>query len=93
MGARRKGETRSISIRKTISLSPSKARKKVNEAAKKAMERISEFEPLTLKKPFKLKVEYIDSKYADEKMNYLGVTRLDDLTIMKECSSINDVIF
>lgn len=92
-GLEEKEKLGALSIRKTISLSPSKARKKVYEAAKKAIERISEFEPLTLKKPFKLKVEYIDSKYADEKQNYPGVTRLDELTIMKECSSLNEVIF
>jgi D-amino peptidase len=82
-----------LSVRQAISLSPAKAKEKIRMAGEKAVKKISEFEPLKLKKPFILKVEYIESKYAEEKARLPGVTRIDDVTISKKCENLEDIIF
>lgn len=82
-----------LTVRQAISLSPAKAREKIREAAKKAIQSVTEFNSLKLKKPFTLKVEYIEPKYAEEKAKLPGVKRLDEVTITKLCHSLEDVIF
>ncbi len=92
-GLSEKEKLGALTVRQAISLSPAKARERIREAAKRALLRISEFKPLKLKKPFTLKVEYIEPKYAEEKAKSPGVTRLDEFTITKRCQSLEDVIF
>lgn len=92
-GLEEKEKLGALSVRKTISLSPAKARELIREAAKKAIQRVSEFEPLKLRKPFTLKVEYIDSKYVEDKLKIPGVRRLNEATFTKQCQGLEDVIF
>ena len=82
-----------LTVRQAISLSPAKARENIREAAEKAIQRVGEFKPLRLKKPFTLKVEYVEAKYAEDKSKLPGIKRLDEATISKQCSSLEDVIF
>ena len=82
-----------LTVRQAISLSPEEARQRIRKAAKNAVQRISEFKPLSLKTPFTLKVEYIEAKYADDKAKLPGVTKLDKNTISKQCNGLGDVVF
>ena len=92
-GLTEKEKLGALTVRQAISLSPAKAREKIREAAENAIQKVSGFKPLKLKKPFTLKVEYIESKYAEEKEKLPGVTRLDEVTITKQCKNLDDVIF
>ena len=92
-GLEEKEKLGALSVRRTISLSPAKAREMIREAAKKAIQRVSEFEPIKLRKPFTVKVEYVESKYAKEKTKFPGVTLIDNVTISKKCQGLEDVIF
>jgi D-amino peptidase len=91
-GLSEKEKLGALSVRQAISLSPAKARERIREAAQRALQRVSEFKPLKLKKPFTLRVEYIEPKYAEEKANLPGVTRLDEFTITKQGHGLEDVI-
>jgi D-amino peptidase len=82
-----------LSVRQAISLSPMKARVKIREAAERALKRVDEFKSVSVKKPFTLKVEYIEAKYAEGKLSLPGVTRLNETTITKQCNSLEDVVF
>jgi D-amino peptidase len=82
-----------LSVSRTLSLSPEKSRAKIREAGRIAISRVEEFRPIQLRKPFTLKVEYIDPKYAEGKMGIPGVSRVDAFTISKACNRLEDVIF
>ena len=82
-----------LTVRQAISLSPAEARIQIREAAKNAVQRISEFKPLKLKTPFTLKVEYTEPKHAVNKSKLPDITKLNDRTITKQCNSLEDVIF
>ena len=74
-------------------MSPIKAREKIREAAVRVLKRVDEAKPVSVKKPFTLKVEYIEAKYAEDKLSLPGVKRLNDTTITKLCNSLDDVVF
>jgi len=82
-----------LTVRQAVSLSPAKARAAIKDAAKRALGKVDDFKPLRLKKPFTLRVEFIDAKYAEDKMKMPGVKRVDDVTISKVCKSLGDVVF
>ena len=82
-----------LTVRQAVSLSPAKARAAIKDAAKRALGKVDDFKPLRLKKPFTLRVEFIDAKYAEDKMKMPGVKRADDVTISKVCKSLGDVVF
>jgi D-amino peptidase len=82
-----------LSVRKAISLSPEKASIVIKQAAQKAMSKIDSIEPFRISTPFELKVEYVEAKYAERISNYLGVTRLNDVTILKHCKTLDDIVF
>ncbi|MCW4014277.1 MAG: M55 family metallopeptidase [Candidatus Bathyarchaeota archaeon] len=92
-GLAEKEKLGALTVRQAISLSPEKAREKIREAATKAMQKLSLITPVVQKTPFKLKVEFIEEKYADSKSGFPGVKRLDSVTISKECHSLADVVF
>ncbi len=91
-GLKEKDKIGALTVRQAISLSPEMARKRIRAAAKRAILKIHEFESPKIDKPFILKIEYIESKYADSKEKLPGVKRLDDLTITKKCNSLSDVV-
>jgi D-amino peptidase len=92
-GLEEKEKLGALSIRKAISLSPVKARKLVKTAAKNAMKNMSKVQPLKLKAPFTLKVEYINSKYLEGPSQNVGVKRINENTIVKVCKCLEDVFF
>jgi D-amino peptidase len=81
------------SVRKVISMSPKKAQDTIRAAAKKAMSMIGSIEPFVLPSEFDLKVEYVESKYADGPAKSPGVTRVDEVTITKRCYELADIVF
>jgi D-amino peptidase len=92
-GLAEKEKLGALTVRQAISLSPEKAREKIRMTASRAIQKTSQIEPVTQKTPFTLKVEYIEDKYADAKAGFLGIKRLDSVTITKECQSLADVVF
>jgi len=82
-----------LTVRQAVSLSPAKARAAIKDAAKRALGKVDECKPVRLKMPFTLRVEYIDAKYAEDKMKMPSVKRVDDVTISKVCKSLDDVVF
>lgn len=82
-----------LSVRRAISLSPLKAQSLIKDAARKAMATIDDVKPFVLPTPFTLKVEYIEAKYAERLTRSPGVTRVDDVTITKQCSTLADIVF
>ena len=82
-----------LSVRKAISMSPKEAQGKIREAARKAMSKIGSLKPFKLPDEFNLKVEYVESKYADGPGKAPGVTRVDEVTIAKRCHGLEDIVF
>lgn len=82
-----------LSVRKVISLSPEKAQSIIKEAARNAIEKIGLVKPFMIPIPFNLRVEYIEAKYAKGITTSLGVTRLDEVTIIKKCHNLDDIVF
>jgi D-aminopeptidase len=76
-----------------ISLSPEKAQSIIKEAARNAIEKIGLVKPFMIPIPFNLRVEYIEAKYAEGITTSLGVTRLDEVTIIKKCHNLDDIVF
>jgi D-amino peptidase len=81
-----------LSIRKAISLSPQKAQDQIRQGALESMKLVDSIDPFVFPDQFYLKVEYVDSKYADNLSNAPGVERIDDLTILKHCNGLTDII-
>ena len=81
-----------LSVRQALSLSPAQACKRIRKAAETAPRKAQDLKPLKMKKPFTLKVQYTQAKYAQAKTHLPGVTRLNDLTISKECKELSDFI-
>lgn len=92
-GLEEKEKLGALTVRKAISLSPVKARKLVKRAAKSAIGKVREVKPLKIKKPFTLKVEYVDPKYSEGPSKLFGVKRINESTIIKECNKLEDVVF
>ena len=82
-----------LSVRKAISMSPREAQETIREAARRAMEKIGSIKPFKLPDEFNLKVENVESKYAERPAKAPGVTRVDDVTITKRCHGLADIVF
>ena len=82
-----------LSVRRAISMSPVKAQDTIRDAARLAMYRIGPIKPFTFPAMFDLKVEYVESKYADPPAKGPGVKRVDPLTITKKCNGLGDIVF
>jgi D-amino peptidase len=82
-----------LSVRKAISLSPVTAHSTIKEAARNAMNAIDVIKPFVIPTPFTLTVEYVDAKYAEGVSQSPGVTRVDDVTITKQCNTLDDIVF
>ena len=82
-----------LTVRQAVSLSPAKARVVIKNSAKRVLGQVAEFEQIKLKTPFTLEVEYIDAKYAEDKMKLPVVKRKNETTISKHCKSLGEVVF
>jgi len=91
-GLKEKEKLGALSVRQALSLSPDKACERIRKAAETAPRKAQDFKPIKLKKPFTLKVEYTQAKYAEARTQIPGVTRLNALTITKECRRLSDFI-
>lgn len=65
-----------------VCLPPSKSRKLIQEAARRAVKRSKEFKPFKVKSPVTIKVEYSHPNYADMQSRVPGVERVDSRTII-----------
>lgn len=75
-----------LPVAPAISLSPAKARKVIQEAAEKAIAKISMIEPYHLEPPYTLRTQYTESKFADHHAAQPGVTRINETTVEIERS-------
>jgi D-amino peptidase len=82
-----------LSVRRAVSLSPSKARRLVMEKAKKAMGLIGVVQPFRLEPPCVMRVEYTESMYADEAAKNPGVERVDEATVTQTRERLTDLVF
>ena len=83
------GDVETVAVKETISrycaksLHPAKARGLIKEGAKRAVGRISDFEPYTVKAPIRVKIEYTFSDAALVCANKIpGVKRMDERTVI-----------
>jgi D-aminopeptidase len=81
-----------LSVRRAVTLSPAKAQGVIREAARIAMGRIGEIEPLRVERPYTIRLQYIEEKYAERAMQMGGVRRVDGRTIEQVRERISDFI-
>lgn len=82
-----------LSVRKAVSLSPSKARETVREAARRAMNKIGSVEPYRLNPPYTMRVEYTDEKYAEYALRDPGVKRIGEAATNQTRNSLSELVF
>ena len=92
-GLEEKEKLGALSVRKAISLSPEKAQKVIREAAERAMHKIGDVEPYRVDPPYKMRVQYIEGKYADGVMRHEGMERINETTVEQVRSRLSDLIF
>jgi len=74
-----------ISRNAAISLSPAKAREQIRAAARRACERVGDFQPLRIDPPYEMKTEYKLESHLDGK---LGGDRIDPRTYVMRAGSL-----
>lgn len=92
-GLEEKFKLGALSVRKATSLAPKKARSVIREAAKAAMRRIPEIEQPVFGKPYHLKVEYVEAKYAVQAAQAPGVEVVGPATTLQVRERIADLSF
>ncbi len=60
-----------------VCLAPAEARERIRAAAKKSLERLTEFKPFTVNPPVTVEVEYTHPNYADMQARTPGIERID----------------
>lgn len=91
-GLEEKERMGALSVRKAISLSPTKAQKVIREAAERAMHKIDSVEPYRLNPPYTMRVQYIEEKYAEQVMRHEGMTRIDETTVEQVRGRLSELI-
>jgi len=81
-----------LSVRRAVTLSPAKAQRVIREAARIAIGRIGEIEPIRVERPYTIRVQYIEEKYAERAMQMGGIRRGDGRTIEQVRERISDFI-
>lgn len=92
-GLEEKHKLGALSIRKAVSLSPSKAQEAIRVGAKAAMSKIDAIEPFSLDPPYRIKVQYTESKYADNAMQQEGMVRVDETTVEQVRDRLSELTF
>ena len=64
----------------------------IRETARIAVERIGEIEPLRVERPYTIRVQYIEEKFAERAEQMEGVRRVDGRTIEQVRERISDFI-
>jgi D-aminopeptidase len=67
-----------------ISLSPRKARKVISEAAERAVAKIGAIEPYYVEPPYTLRVQFVESRFADRAAAQPGASRVNATTVEME---------
>jgi len=75
------GQAGGISALPAVSLSPQKARDLIRLAARQAMKKISSIDPYRLSPPFRLRAQYREERFAEQRLGQPGVKRIDPLTV------------
>ena len=92
-GLEEKEKLGALSVRKAVSLSPSKAQDVVREAARRAMAKIGSVEPFILEPPYTMRVEYTEKKYVEWALRSPGVERVDEATTNQTRDSLFKLVF
>jgi len=71
---------------------PEKSCELVRNGAKRAMSKIGSIKPYILKPPYKLKMEFMRSDFADENMDIAGNKRLDSRSIGRTVNSVFELL-
>lgn len=82
-----------LSERKAVSLSPARARGVIQEAAKRAMDKIEEIELFKMSPPYTMRVQYTEAKYAEQVSQHEGVERVDEITVEQVRDTLSELIF
>ncbi|HWI64298.1 MAG TPA: M55 family metallopeptidase [Symbiobacteriaceae bacterium] len=72
-----------------LSLAPLKAREVIREGARRALERLKEFEPVKPPLPFTFRIKYEKAEVAESRAKRPGVSRVDEFTVERECSGLD----
>lgn len=81
-----------VSRNVAICSSPKKVRKLIRSAAKRALQRATDFKPFTVDSPVTVEVEYSHPNYADMKARTPGIERVDARTIRYSGDNLLDVM-
>lgn len=81
-----------LSIRKATSLSSAKAREVIREKVRIAIKRTDDIKSFRLNPPYTLKIQYIESKYADQLAQHEGVKRVDQTTVAQVRDKLSDLV-
>jgi D-amino peptidase len=92
-GLEEKEKLGALSVRKAVSLSPTKAQDVIREAARLAMTKIGSVEPFRLDPPYTMRVEYTDEKYAELALRDPGVKRIGETTTNQTRNSLFELVF
>lgn len=77
-------EARGLAQAPTLSLAPQKARELIRDAAKRAVIRAATVAPFRIEPPYRVRTQFVEPKYADERANHPNVKRIDATTIEVE---------
>jgi len=81
-----------LSSAPAISLTPEKARKVIQEAAKRAMAKIGQITPFRFEPPYTIRTEFIDQKDADQAATRQGVKRINATTVEEKIECLSSLI-
>ncbi len=74
-------DVKGLSSAPTVCLSPQKARELIRESAKNAISKINIIKPYFVDKPYTLRTQFTEPRYADEYMNTRNSKRIDSTSI------------
>ncbi|HUS77998.1 MAG TPA: M55 family metallopeptidase [Patescibacteria group bacterium] len=92
-GLEEKEKLGALSVRKAISLSPERAQNVIREAATRAMGRIGSMEPYRLERPYTVRVQYTEDKYAEHLFDLESIKKIDGRTLEQVADGASQIIF
>jgi len=92
-GLEEKSRLGALSERKTVSLSPARARGVIREAAERAMGKVGDVEPFRVDPPYTMRVQYTEAKYAEQMSQHEGIERVNDTTVEQVRGALSELIF
>jgi len=92
-GLEEKSRLGALSERKTVSLSPTRARGVIREAAERAMGKIGDVEPFRVNPPYKMRIQYTEAKYAEQVSQHEGIEKVDETTVVQVRDLLSELVF